>query len=66
MNFTYPLSFLCILNFDLATGVFFNILNEVLIPPSCGAAEGFSIRPLYACLASSVKHPYASPNKGNQ
>lgn len=59
------LSFLFNLNFGLANGVFFNILNELLIPPSCGIFEDFSINPLYACLASSVKHPCAIANEGN-
>jgi len=55
------------LNFGLATGVvdFFSILNELVTPPSI-AVVGFSIRPLYACLASSVKHPYASASIGNR
>lgn len=35
------------------------------MPPSIAVA-GFSINPLYACLASSVKHPYSSVNEGNR
>lgn len=65
--FIYPLSFLFCLNFDLATGVviFFNILKELVTPPST-VDIGFSIKPLYACLASSVIHPYTCTNEGNQ
>lgn len=46
-HYIYPLSTLFSLNFGLATGVvvFFNILNELVMPPST-AVKGFSIRPL--------------------
>lgn len=66
-EYIYPLSFLFSLNFGLATGVvvFFIKRNELVTPPST-AVMGFSIRPLYACLASSVKLPCVSARQGNE
>lgn len=58
------MSFLLNRNFGLANGVFFNILNELVTPPSTVVA-GFSIRPLYACLASSVKPPFICLSERN-